>query len=161
MGLIKIGRVIRQHGVRGGMKIKSDFKYKKDAFKVGNVLKINNRDYKLTAYSFAGGGQLDIAYLEGINTIDDVIKIKQNDIYIDKSILNTNEILDEELLGMDVYLNNDLLGTVTDINTGINPLIIINKDGKNIYIPRQKEYINNIDVDNNRIDVSENVGGML
>jgi hypothetical protein len=92
MGLIKIGRVIRPHGVKGGMKVSSSFKYKKEAFKKDNTLIINNRTYKLLSYTFAGGNQLDIAYLSGINTIDDVIAIRQQSIYINKHDLHISKL---------------------------------------------------------------------
>ena len=155
MGLIKVGRVIRPHGVKGGMKVSSDFKYKKDVFKKDNTVTINNRLYKIINYTFTGGGQLDIAYLENINTIDDVISIRQSDIYIDKESLGLDIILDEELLDMDVYFNNELVSKVIDIQTGINPLIIIKYNNKTIYIPRQDEFISNIDINTNRIDVTD------
>ena len=155
MGLIKVGRVIRPHGVKGGMKVSSDFKYKKDVFKKDNTVTINNRLYKIVNYTFTGGGQLDIAYLENINTIDDVISIRQSDIYINKDSLGLDIILDEELLDMDVYFNNELVSKVIDIQTGINPLIIIKYNNKNIYIPRQDEFISNIDINTNRIDLTD------
>jgi 16S rRNA processing protein RimM len=155
MGLVKIGRVIRPHGVKGGMKVSSSFKYKNKAFKKDNTVYINNKEYKIINYTFCGGNQLDICYLTDINTIDDVISIRQNDIYIDKKLLGIDEILDEELLNMEIYHNNDLIGVVSDIQTGINPLIITKYNGKRLYIPRQDVYIDNIDVDNNRIDLSD------
>ena len=161
MKLINIGKILRQHGVKGGMKVSSDFKYKKEAFKVGNTIYVLDKPYKITSYSYAGGGQADICYLEGINTIDDVIAIKQNTIYIDKDSLNIKEILDEELLNMEVYLNSELIGTVYDIQTGINPLIMVKYNGKNVYIPRQDIYIKNIDVDNNKIELTEDARGLL
>ena len=155
MGLVKIGRVIRPHGVKGGMKVSSSFKYKNKAFKKDNTVYINNKEYKIINYTFCGGNQLDICYLTDINTIDDVISIRQNDIYIDKKLLGIDEILDEELLNMEIYHNNELIGVVSDIQTGINPLIITKYNGKRLYIPRQDVYIDNIDVDNNRIDLSD------
>lgn len=161
MGLIKVGRVIRPHGVKGAMKVSSDFKYKKDVFKPGNILTINKKDYKLISYSFAGGGQLDIAALEGINTIDDVIAIRQNDIYVDKRILNTDEILDQELIGLNVYLNNELIGMVEEVESGINPLIILYHDNKKVYIPRQDVFIASIDIDQDRIELTNEAGGLL
>ena len=56
---------------------------------------------------------------------------------------------------MDVYFNNELISTVVDIQTGINPLIIINYNNKKIYIPRQDEFISNIDINTNRIDLTD------
>ena len=161
MGLIKIGRVIRPHGVKGGMKVSSDFKYKKKAFIANSTIYINNTPYKLLSYSFAGGGQLDIAYLEGINTIDDVIRIRQSDIYINKSVLNIDEILDQELINMDVYLEDELLSTVEDVQSGINPLIIFKYNNKNVYVPRQDVFIKEINVDENKIVFNENIRGLL
>ncbi len=142
MGLIKVGRVIRPHGVKGAMKVSSTFRYKKDVFKKDNTVIINNKTYKILNYIFAGGGQLDICSLEGINTIDDVISIRQNDIYVNKNELNTNELLLEELVDMEVYYKQELLGKVTNIQDGLNPLIIVND---NLYIPRQDVFIDKIE----------------
>ena len=56
---------------------------------------------------------------------------------------------------LDVYNNDDLIGRVEDIQTGINPLIILKYEGKRLYIPRQDAFISNIDLDNNRIDITD------
>ena len=161
MGLVKIGRVIRPHGVKGGMKVSSDFKYKKKAFIKDNTIYINNKEYKIINYTFCGGNQLDICYLTNINSIDDVISIRQNDIYIDKALLGIDEILLEELLDMDIYDKDTLIGKVIDIQTGINPLIITRYNGKKLYIPRQDVYIDDIDQDNNRINLSDKYKELL
>ena len=161
MGLVYIGRIVRPHGVKGGMKVSSDFKYKNKAFTKGNTIYIKDRPYKIASYTVAGGNQLDICYLEGINTIDDVISIRHNDVYINKEDLNIDEILDEELVNMEVYYNNELIGTVDNIQTGMNPLIELLYNNKRIYIPRQDYFIDSIDVDNNKIYLKDTFKELL
>ena len=161
MGLVNIGRIVRPHGVKGGMKVSSDFKYKNNAFVKGNTIYIKDKFYTIMSYTNTGGNQLDILYLEGINTIDDVITIRHNNIYINKDDLNIDEILDEELINMEVYYKDELIGVVDDIKTGINPLIMINYNNKVLYIPRQDSFIENIDVDNNKILLTDKYKELL
>ena len=50
--------------------------------------------------------------------------------------------------------NNDKILPETG-KDGINPLIIVKYEGKRLYIPRQDAFISNIDLDNNRIDITD------
>ncbi|MCR5224054.1 MAG: hypothetical protein K6C11_02790, partial [Bacilli bacterium] len=65
------------------------------------------------------------------------------------------------LLDMDIYDKDTLIGKVIDIQTGINPLIITRYNGKKLYIPRQDVYIDNIDQDNNRINLTDKYKELL
>ena len=45
MNLINIGKIVNTHGLKGEIRIISDFKYKKDVFKTDNIVYINNEKY--------------------------------------------------------------------------------------------------------------------
>ena len=43
MNLICIGKLVNTHGIKGEVRIISDFKYKSDVFKIGNCLYIDDK----------------------------------------------------------------------------------------------------------------------
>ena len=88
--------------------------------------------------------------LEGINSINDIINLKNHLVYIEREkYLNTSEYLDEDLIGMDVYCNNENLGKVSSIRelSKNKKLIEIN----NKLIPF--ELIMNVDIKNKIIEI--------
>jgi ribosomal 30S subunit maturation factor RimM len=72
-------------------------------------------------------------------------------------MLNDNEYLDEDLIGLDVYFNNDLIGKLDNIELNANrKLFVVN--GK--LIPYNDNFIESIDLSNNKI-VLKNVEGLI
>ena len=74
MELIKIGKIVNTHGIKGEIRIISDFKYKKDVFKVGNILYVD--DDKLEINSYRVHKNFDMVTFNGINDINEVLKYK-------------------------------------------------------------------------------------
>ena len=156
MEKLLIGKYVKTHGIKGEIKIKSNFKYKDKVFKVGNKIYLDSREFIINSYRIHQ--EYDMITLKGINNINDIIDLKGSNVYIDKSslILDKNEYLDEDLIGFDIYINNNLKGKVTDI-------INLNKDKKllainNKYVPL--ELIKAIDFNNKKIEIME-VDGLL
>ena len=156
MEKVFIGKYVKTHGIKGEIKIKSNFKYKDKVFKKGNIIYIDNKDFIINSYRVHQ--EYDMITLVGINNINDILEYKGSNVYIDKSSLNLdkNEYLDEDLIGFDIYIKNNLKGKVTDI-------INLNKDKKLLvvndkYVPM--ELIKNIDFNNNIIEILE-VEGIL
>ena len=50
MELIYIGKITSTHGIKGELKIKSNFEYKDRVFGVGNKLIIDNKEYIIKSY---------------------------------------------------------------------------------------------------------------
>lgn len=156
MEKLLIGKYVKTHGIKGEIKIKSNFKYKNKVFKVGNKIYLDSREFFINSYRIHQ--EYDMITLKGINNINDIIDLKGSNVYIDKSslILDKNEYLDEDLIGFDIYMNNNLKGKVADI-------INLNKDKKllainNKYVPL--ELIKEIDFNNKKIEIME-VDGLL
>ena len=156
MEKVFIGKYVKTHGIKGEIKIKSNFKYKDKVFKKGNIIYIDNKDFIINSYRVHQ--EYDMITLVGINNINDILEYKGSNVYIDKSSLklDKNEYLDEDLIGFDIYMNNNLKGKVADI-------INLNKEKKLLvvndkYVPM--ELIKNIDFNNNIIEILE-VEGIL
>ena len=147
MNKIIIGKYVNTHGIKGEIRIKSNFKYKDKVFKIGNEI-IIDKPYIIKSYRVHK--DYDMVKLEGINSINDIINLKNHLVYIEREkYLNTSEYLDEDLIGMDVYCNNENLGKVSSIRelSKNKKLIEIN----NKLIPF--ELIMNVDIKNKIIEI--------
>ena len=154
MNLVLIGKYVKTHGIKGEIKIKSNFKYKDKVFKIGNTIKIGSRDFKITSYRTHQ--EYDMVTLDGIDNINQIIDLKGSLVYIDKSLisLENDEYLDTDLIGLDVYMNNTLKGKVEDIIVLNNKkkLLVVNSK----YVPM--ELIKEVDFKNSKIIIEEVMG---
>lgn len=154
MELINIGKIVGTHGIKGEIKIISNFEFKEKVFtKDFNIYINKNKKEKIISYR--KHKNYDMILLEGYNNINQVLDFKNQYVYIDKDDLNLkdNEILDEDIIGMDAYLFDDKIGIVNDIYnvSEKNKIIEINFDHKKILIPYHKDFIKEIDKNNNKI----------
>lgn len=161
MEYIYIGGLVNTHGIKGEVRILSDFKYKNDVFKHGFNLYIGKDKIKETINTYRVHKNYDMVTFIGINDINDVLKYKGMNVYINKEELNIDGILDEDIIGMKVYSNNKEVGTVTEIMKNVaHDILVIEKDEKRSLVPYIDEFIEKIDVDNKRIDIKE-IEGLL
>ena len=153
---VLIGKYVSTHGIKGEIRIKSNFQYKERVFKLGNKLIIDNQEYEVTSYRLHKG--YDMVTFKGIDNINQIISLKGSLVYIDKSLLNLNsdEYLDSDLIDMDIIVNDKLMGRVSGIRylTETKKLLVV--DSK--YVPF--ELIKKIDLKNKKIEIEE-VSGLL
>ena len=113
MNKIVLGKYVNTHGIKGEIRIKSNFKYKDKVFKIGNEI-IIDKPYVINSYRVHKG--YDMVTLIGIDSINDIINLKNSLVYIDRDkYLETNEYLDEDLIGFSIYCNDALIGKVSNI----------------------------------------------
>lgn len=149
--MIYLGKLVNTHGLKGEVRIISDFKYKSKVFKKGSHLFIN--DDELVINTYRSHKEYDMVTFDGITNIDEVLKYKGKKVYIKKEDYNFDGILNEDLIGLPVYGDGKLLGTVTDVYKNVNQeLIEIDKD---ILIPYVPAFIKNISEEKLEINVIE------
>ena len=152
MGLIYIGKIVNTHGLKGEMRIISDFKYKNDVFKINNELYVNNNKYIINSYR--KHKIFDMVTLSNINTIDDALELKGTNVYINKENYTFSGYLDEELIGLDVYDKDIYKGKITDIyKTSTNDLFVI-EGIKRHMVPNIDNFIDKVDLKNNKIYIN-------
>jgi len=151
MDLIYIGKLVNTHGIKGEVKIISDFKFKNDVFNINNQIYINNQKYIIKSYR--RHKIYDMVTLNDFKSIDDVINLKGMDVYIDKNDYKFNGYLNEDLMGLDVYDNDEYKGKVIGIEkSNIYDLLVI--DGKRRHlVPNIPEFVKNIDIDKKIINI--------
>ena len=151
MKRIVIGKYVNTHGIKGEIRIKSNFPYKDKVFKIGNEI-IIDKPYTITSYRVHK--DYDMVTLEGINSINDIIHLKNSLVYIERDkYLDNNDYLDSDLIGFKL-VNNELDLIVTDVS-------YIN-DKKKLLVSENKlipfELIDKIDYSNKIILIKDVMG---
>lgn len=141
--MLKIGRVVNTHGIKGEVRILSDFEYKDIVFKSGNHLYINKDELIITSHRVHK--EYDMVTFSGVNNINDVLKYKGYDVYINKDEFKFPSLLDEELIGIKVYFKNKNIGILKQIQKNkMQKLLVIYNGNKDILIPYVDEFIESI-----------------
>ncbi len=129
MNKIVIGKYVTTHGIKGEIRIKSDFNEKEKIFKVGNEI-IIDKPYIINSYRVHKG--YDMVTLEGVNRIEDIINLKNSPVYIDRDKYFSNEVIEDDLIGYKVENSN--------INTFLSEIRLMTKN-KKILVCRNGKFI--------------------
>lgn len=113
--MIYIGKVVSTHGIKGEIRILSDFEYKDKVFVVGNSLYIQEKKYKIQTYR--KHKNFDMVTLNDYNNINDVLHLMKEKVYFREEDLklDDNEILDDELVKYNVITTDGKKGKVLEI----------------------------------------------
>ena len=157
MDYIYLGEIVNTHGIKGEVRIISDFKFKNDVFKIGKNLYIGKYKDKEIINSYRVHKNYDMVTFKGITDINDVLKYKGKKVYILRSEFEFNGILDEDVIGLEVFSKDKKIGVVEDIlKSHAHPILEVRNSNSNIsYIPFIDEFILNVDLQNKRIDIEE------
>ena len=115
MNKVYIGKIVSTHGIKGELKILSDFLYKDKVFVVGNKIIIDNEDYEIKSYRVHKN--FDMVTLNDYKDINEVLFLLKKEVYFDKDklSLNDNEILDEDLIKYNVLTKDGKKGIIKEI----------------------------------------------
>lgn len=159
---IEVGKIINTFGIKGELKIVSDFEYKNKIFSKGFPIYIGELKIKEIVSNHRIHKNYDLTIFNGYTNINEVLKYKGNKIYVlrDDLKLNKDEFLLNDLIGCEVYDNNEFLGVVIDYdNTSSNILLKI-KGIKTFYLPKVDAYIKKIDLVDKKI-ITENGSDLI
>ena len=152
MNKILIGRIVSTHGIKGELRILSDFPYKDKVFIINNKLIIDDKEYIIKSYRVHKG--YDMVTLNDYKDINEVLFLLKKQVYFNKEdlILEDDEVLDEELLTYKVKTTNNLEGTIKEIfmASETNKVLRIELN-KEVLIPYNSPMIKKIDKKNKEI----------
>ena len=77
--MIYIGKIVSTHGIKGELRIISDFEYKDKVFIVGNKLIINDNTYKIRSYR--KHKNFDMVTLNDYKDINEVLFLLKSKVY--------------------------------------------------------------------------------
>lgn len=160
MDKIYIGKVVSTHGIKGEIKILSDFQFKEKVFCVGKELIIDEEKYIINSYR--RHKNFEMVTLNDYNNINDILFLMKKKIYIDKSMLelNDNEVLDSDLVNYKVVSLDGRVGKIVEIffASESNKILRIMFD-KEVLIPIKSPMVKEINKNKKEI-VVELISGM-
>lgn len=161
MNKLYIGKIVSTHGIKGEIKILSDFLFKDKAFKVGTNIIIDEKQYEIKTYR--KHKKFDMITLDNYKDINEILFLMKKNVYKLKEELNLSkeEILDEDLLNFKVIDKNKNSGIIKEIFLASkNNKILRIKFDKEILIPLSSPMIKKIDPDKKEIEI-ELIDGMI
>ena len=156
MDYIYIGKIVNTHGIKGELRIKSDFERKNIVFRPGFVLYIGKGYVTEKIISYRKHKDYDMVTFEGYNNINQVLNYKQMNVYAKREDLNleNSEYLLQDLIGLNVIENSESLGKVEEIVYNGSSILLYVEAAKNFYIPYNEEYIKKVNLDSRVIEVN-------
>ena len=158
MEKIYIGKIVSTHGIKGELKILSDFDYKSKVFVVGNKLIIDDKEYTIKSYRVHKN--FDMVTLDDYKDINEVLFLLKKNVYIYKDSLDLgiDEILDDDLITYKVLTNTGKVGIIKEIfrASETNKIIRVLFD-KEVLVPYS--FIKSIDKDKKEV-IIELIDGM-
>ncbi|MCI7242194.1 MAG: ribosome maturation factor RimM [Bacilli bacterium] len=158
MKFIRIGRIVNTHGIKGELKIISDFKYKDRIFKNGFPIYIGKEKNKEIINTYRVHKSFDMITLIGYTNINEVLKYKGDYVFIngDDLILAKEEFLDEDLIGFNVIYNGIPNLSVIGIEKyPSSKMLKVKTDDKYKLIPLSNGIIDNIDLEKKEILIKD------
>ena len=157
MTLIKIGKIVNTHGIKGELRLLSKFPYKDKVFINNMTIYIDKKDKEIIN-TYRKHKNIDMITLKGYNNINEVLKYKGKNAYVNDSDikLDNNKYLDEELIGLNVIYEDNNKGTIVDIERYDKTVLFnIKNNDKEYLIPYNDNIIDKIDINNKRIYIKD------
>lgn len=162
MEYIKIGKIVNTHGIKGELRIRSDFEKKDSVFKKDFILYIGEEKIKEIITSYRHHKEFDMVTFLGYSNINEVLKYLKQDVYVNREDLhlNNDEILLDDLIGMKVKNHDEFVGKITNYVYNNSNILLVVSGSKDFYIPYKSNYIIKIDKQN-KIIYTENVKDLM
>lgn len=158
-----VGKIVNTHGLKGEVRILSDFEKKDKVFIPGMTIYIGRKKEKEIINTYRHHKVFEMITMKGYSDINEIIRYKGLYVYVKKEDLNLNdnEYLDSDLISLNVYVDNNNIGIITDIrDSGHNKFLVIKTDEKEVFVPMQDEFIKEVNLKDKKI-VIKPIKGMF
>ncbi len=159
MELIRIGKIVNTHGIKGELRLLSRFPYKDKVFIKEMNIYIDKKNREVIN-TYRRHKNFEMITLVGYSNINDVLKYKGKNVYVNKDDIKLdNNYLDEDLIGLSAYANDEYKGLVNNIERydKTTLLIIVNGD-KEYLIPY--DLIDRVDINDKKMYI-KNIEGLF
>lgn len=157
MTLIKIGKIVNTHGIKGELRLLSKFPYKDKVFINNMKIYIDKKDIEVIN-TYRKHKNFDMITLKGYSNINEVLKYKGKYVYVDNNdiVLDNNKYLDEDLIGLNVIYEDNDKGIITDIER-YDKTVLFNIKGndKEYLIPYNDNLIDKININDKKIYIKD------
>jgi len=163
MKYVLIGKIVNTHGLKGEIRILTEFRYKEKVFVPNMKVYIGSSKTEETINTYRHHKIFEMITLKGYNDINEILKYKGDYLFINRDDLKLgpNEFLDEEIINLSVYADNKLIGIVKKIDKhSKNELLVVKNQEKDYLIPYNFDIILSINIKEKRIDI-QNIKGLI
>ena len=163
MKYIYIGKIVNTHGIKGEVRLLSNFKYKDKVFIKDMIIYIGKNKDKEVINTYRPHKQFDMITMNGYSNINEILKYKGEPIYINKDDLklDKDEYLDEDLINLNVIINNNVVGKIKRVE--IYPkqsILVVKTEKKDCLIPYVSDIIEEINFKEGFIRI-KNIKGLI
>ena len=160
MKYVLIGKLVNTHGLKGEVRILSDFKYKDRVFVPGMKIYIGKDKHEEVISTYRHHKVFEMITMDRYNDINEVLKYKGDYVFINREDikLEGNEYLDEDIIGLKVYSLDKELGVVRKIeNHNGNEILFVHGE-KDVLIPYNFDIIESVDLEKKEMHVKNIIG---
>lgn len=159
MDYVYIGKIVNTHGIKGEVRILSNFEMIPKVFQKGMTFYIGKKKETKVVTSYRHHKVFEMVTFEGIDNINDVLYMKGLNVFVNREDLNLQpgEYLDQDLIGFHIYMDGEEKGTITEIRESAknHKLFIVKTKEKKVYAPYERELLEKVDLVNKRIDYAK------
>ncbi len=153
MDYIYVGNIVNTHGLKGEIRIISDFKFKDTVFVENRKCYIGKNHTEEIIDTYRTHKNYDMVTFKEKKHIDDVIIYKNEPMYVNRADIVYDGYLDEDLIGLEVYCEKKHIGHVDSIlKTNAHDILVV-KNGSKHMIPNVDEFIKKVDLEKNTLEI--------
>mgnify|MGYP004622936065 FL=1 len=163
MKYVLVGKLVNTHGLKGEVRILSEFKYKDRVFLPGMKIYIGRDKVCEEIVSYRHHKIFEMIIMKGYNDINQVLKYKGEYVFVNKEDIKLcpGEYLDEDIIGLSVIVDKKVMGVVKRIEKhNRNEILVVKSVDKNYLIPYNFDIIENVDLEKKEMSV-KNIQGLF
>lgn len=162
MDYLYVGKIVDTHGIKGELRILSNFEKKQLVFKKDFTIYVGQNYEALKITNYRHHKEFEMITIDGYDNINQVLKYLKLPVYVKKEDLDLqdNEYLLQELVGLDIFYSGESIGKVEEIVYNNSNILLSIKATKHFYIPHNKNFIKKVDLNNKSIIV-DNIEGLI
>lgn len=160
MDYLYIGKLVNTHGIKGEVRILSNFRHIDKVFIKDMKFYVGKDKKEYIVETYRKHKNFHMVVFKDNYDINLIEHLKGSFVYINKEDLklDKNTYLAVDLIGFNVIINDKLIGVISDVlDTPANEVLVL--DNK-VMIPYVKAFINKVDMDNKEVVVND-VKGLL
>ena len=161
MNYICVGEIVNTHGIKGEVRLVSNFERKDLIFKKNFTIYIGDNKEKMRINTYRVHKNFDMLTFDGINDINDVIMYKGEKAYILREELEEDIHLKDDLIGFNVFYNEKNIGKVFSFfYNNVYDIMVIKGSTKDNFVPYLDKFISKVDYDKKDIYII-NMEGLI
>lgn len=162
MDYLYVGKIVNTHGIKGELRILSNFERKELIFKKDFTIYVGENHEALKITNYRHHKEFEMITIDGYDNINQVLRFLKLSVYVRKEDLHLEEkeYLIQELVGLDIYYNGERIGKVEEIVYNNSNILLSIKATKHFYIPHNDNFIKKVDLNNKSIIV-DNIEGLI